>query len=106
MPDILNDVEKAAVQKFIEFETMREAVKKVLLAALYENGTLKPGIPADPTRNASFAIVANQSGASNEQIGAELRAMWEGVRIVENAFNKMAEYKKVEPEKPKPNKAR
>ena len=32
--DFLNDLEKSAIQKFVEFETMREAVKKVLLAAL------------------------------------------------------------------------
>ena len=104
--DFLNDLEKSAIQKFVEFETMREAVKKVLLAALYDNGTLKPGKPADPTRNGVFGFVASSPGASNEQLGADLRAQWEGIRIVENAFNKMAECKQKVEDKPKVNKAR
>ena len=85
---------------------MREAVKKVLLAAVYHNGSLKEGVSADPTRNACFSLVAQAPGISNEQLGADLRAMWEGVKIVENAFNKMTEYKKVESKPKEPNKAR
>ncbi len=105
--DYLNDVEKAAVEQFYNFETMREAVKKVILASVYENGTLKEGVEAIPTRNAAFSLVSAKPETPNEQLGADLRAMWEGVRLVENAFNHLATYKtKVEPEKPKVNKAR
>ena len=104
--DYLNEVEQAAVQAFFENEGMRESVKKVLLAAMYENGTLKPGVKADFTRNLALSLVANTTGISNEQLGADLRAMWEGIRLVENAFNKMGEIKKVEAKETKPNKAR
>ena len=104
--EILNDVEKAAVQKFVEFETMREAVKKVLLAALYSNGTLKPGQAADPLTNKALTIPYNNPQGSNEQLGAELRAMYAGIMLLEEGFKKLDEFKKVE-EKPKqPNKAR
>jgi hypothetical protein len=105
--EILNDVEQAAVQGFYQNEGMRESVKKVLLAAIYSNGTLKKGVSADPTRNAVFSLVANKPEVTNEQLGSDLRATWEGVRMVENAFNKMAEYqRKVEDNKTKQNKAR
>jgi hypothetical protein len=104
--DFLNEVERAAVQAFFENEGMRESVKKVLLAALYENGTLKAGIKSDFTRNLALSLVANNREVTNEQLGADLRAMWEGIRLVENAFNKMSEFKKVETKESKPNKAR
>jgi len=94
----LNETEKELLSLFYENEIMREAVKKVLLAGIYQNGTLKPGEPAKPVYNAAFSLVANRD-ANNEQIGADLRAMWEGVRVVENAFNSLSEYKK---EAPKP----
>ena|ERR1035441_8636745 len=104
--DILNDVEKAAVQKFVEFETMREAVKKVLLAAIYHNGTLKPGETADPLINKALTIPHSRPELSNEQIGAELRAMYHGIIMLEEGFKKLADYKKVEVKTKQPNKAR
>jgi hypothetical protein len=105
--EILNDVEKAAVQKFVEFETMREAVKKVLLAALYTNGTLKPGEKAEPLINRALTIVHNQPEVSNEKIGADLRAMYSGIMMLEEGFKQLSTYVKVET-KPKDstNKAR
>ena len=103
---ILNDVEKAAVQKFVEFETMREAVKKVLLAAIYHNGTLKPGETADPLINKALTIPHSRPELSNEQIGAELRAMYHGIIMLEEGFKKLADYKKVEVKTKQPNKAR
>lgn len=104
--EILNDLEKAAVQKFYEFETMREAVKKVLLAALYSNGVLKPGEKAEPLINKALTIVHNQPGIDNEKIGADLRAMYHGIMMLEEGFKQLSMYVKVE-EKPKtPNKAR
>jgi len=106
MPDILNDVEKAAVQQFVQFETMREAVKKVLLAAIYHNGTLKPGQQADPLVNKALTIPRSAPHMSNEQMGAELRAMYHGIIMLEEGFKKLEDYKKVEPKESKPNKAR
>ena len=70
--DILKDVEKAQVERFYNNEVMREAVKKVLLAGVYQSGTLKEGKPADPTRNAAFSLVSNVPGISNDQLGADL----------------------------------
>ena len=105
--EILNDVEKAAVQQFMGSETMREAVKKVLLAALYTNGTLKPGVPAEPLINKALTIPHSRPEFTNEQIGAELRAMYHGIILLEEGFKQLATYVKVEPKESKqPNKAR
>lgn len=104
--DFLNDQETAAVQLFYQSSVMREAVRKVLLAGAYENGTLQAGKEANATTNFALSLVAQGETISNEQLGADLRASWEGIRLVENAFNKMGEIKKVEPEKKKPNQAR
>ena len=104
--EILNDVEKAAVQQFCAFGTMREAVKKVLLAAIYHNGTLKPGAPAEPLINKALTIPHNHPDFTNEQVGADLRAMYHGIMLLEEGFKQLDSYKKVEEKQPKPNKAR
>jgi hypothetical protein len=108
MPDILNDLEKAAVQMFYEHVTMREAVKKVLLKQIYDNGTLKPGVPADPLKNMALVFVSQAPGATDEQVGRKVRAIYEGINAIEVGFGELANYKKEpEPEeKPKTNKAR
>lgn len=100
-PEILNDLEKAAVQMFYEHETMREAVKKVLLRQIYDCGTLKPGKPADPLKNIALVFVSREPNATDEQVGRKLRAIYEGINAIEVGFGELANYKKEE-DKPKP----
>lgn len=91
--NILNDIEKAELSAFVANKTMYETVRKVLLAGLYYNGTLEAGKPANPKRNFALGLVAGEDAKynSNEQIGAHLRGQMEGIRIVESAFNQMAD---------------
>ena len=105
-PEFLNDAEKDAVRYFNEAEVMREAVKKVLLKALYSSGTLKPGAHADPLKNIALVFVSNARDASNEQVGAEVRALYQGINAIEVGFGELASYKKEVPKEPKINKAR
>lgn len=105
--EILNDLEKVAVQQFYEHETMREAVKKVLLRQVYDSGTLKPGEPADPLKNLALVFVSQFPGATDEQLGRKTRAIYEGINAIEVGFGELASYKQVEEQpKPKVNKAR
>lgn len=106
MDKILNDIERDALASFMAQPTMVEAVKKVLLAGVYFNGTLRQGEPADPLTN--FALsTAFRTGASNEDIGADIRAAAEGIRAVESGFSSLEEYKVVvEPSVDKSNPAR
>lgn len=103
---ILNDVERSVLQGFADNKTLVGAVKKVLLAAGYYNGTLRAGIEADPTRNAAL-ILAFSGQASNEQIGQDIRALAEAVRLIETGFEKLTKFKSPpQPSKKGPNGAR
>lgn len=93
--EILNEIEQEKIIAFMEDPIMREAVKKILLRGIYENGTLKAGVSPEPAQNFLLAI-ANDKGLSNEQIGQELRSAYWGITILEQAFNKMSELKKEE----------
>ncbi len=104
--EILNETEKILVQQFYENEMMREAVKKVLLQAVYSDGVLKPGEPADPLQNRLIAWLSNNLEQPDSIIGANIRATYWGLNALTVGFNKLAEYKKVEPKQDKLNKAR
>lgn len=106
MAEFLNDLEKELVRSFYENEKQREAVKKVILAGLYDNGTLEAGKPSEALKNFALTFVHTNPGVTDEQVGRRIRAQYEGLMKVEEAFNHMASYKKVEPEKPKTNKAK
>ena len=87
----LSDIE---AEKLIQFNTdpiMREAVRKILLAGVYLNGVLEPGKPGMPKRNFALAL-AFREGMTNEMLGQDLRAAAEGIRTIETAFDKIAEY--------------
>ncbi len=76
---------------------MKEALRKILLAGIYENGTLKEGEPANPTRNFLLSA-AFSDDYTPEQLGHLTKTAAEGIRIVQNAFTKLEEYV---PETPK-----
>src|ERR1035438_5850041 len=99
--EILNDLEKAAVEKFVEFETMREAVKKVLLAALYSNGTLTAGKKSEALVNSALTFAHIHPEASDEIIGQHTRALHSAVIALEEAFKHLETYKQKVEEKPK-----
>lgn len=103
----LNEIEKTELQTFASNPTMLEAVRKVVLAGVYFNGTLAPGQPAQARRN--FALsnpMAKGTEMTDEQLGQAVRAQAEGVRMVEVGF---AEIEKLKPAKstgkPKGNRA-
>src|SRR3990167_7784887 len=93
----LNGLEQAKLQKFADDEDVQAIVKKVLLAAVYQNGTLQKGQDPNPLHNfaLSFLQYADSRGIeiTNDQIGANLRACFEGIRMVESAFEIFKEYK-------------
>lgn len=104
----MTELEKDSLMQFSKNPIMVEAVRKVLLAGLYSNGTLRAGALAEPTRNMAFSLVANpQTEYSNEQLGADLRALWAGINAVEGGFNEIKRLAKVEqpPEPKEPNRA-
>ena len=93
LDSILSDLEKEKIVQFVEDETMREAVKKIILAGIYYNGTLRKGEKANPTVNFLLAFVNNRENSlSNEEAGAELKAAWAGVKAMELAFKNLEKF--------------
>lgn len=95
--DYLTDLEIEKIEAFCNDEAMQEAVRKVLLANLYYSGALKRGEKLEP-KNQAFNLIATAyqagNGISNEAIGEEIRALYEGVNTVEQAFAHLKTIKK------------
>lgn len=102
--------EEEKVELLMQFnanEKMKEAVKQVLLAGIYSNGVIKPGEKHNPMLNWAMSLVFNTDDRiNNEQLGAKLSALAEGIRFVESAFDKIADYKKTPAPSTGTNKAR
>lgn len=84
----LDELERDKIRTFVSDRTMFEAVKKVFLASVYQNGTLIAGKPAEHLKNFALALAFDR-GVSNEQLGADLRACAEGVRMIEGAIREL-----------------
>ena len=105
--NILTDTEKEAISKFIDNDIMFKSVKKVILSAIYFDGTIqKEGIP-DPLNNFMLALVATNSDKSYEELGKKVEASLAGVQLLVKGFQKLEQYsKRKEPKKEEPNPAR
>jgi len=101
-----SEAEKALFQDFADNPHLYAAIKKLLLAGLYEQGTIKAGIDPNPTRNFALSLVFNSDRRSNEEIGQDLRALGEGMRIIETAFDHILDFKTQDKKVAKPNPAR
>ena len=93
LDSILDEREVAEFQKLAENDVLFGALKKILLYGVYYNGTLKPGEEANPLENFALNLVSAQGVKSDAEIGQELRGKWQGVNIVEGAFQMLMEYK-------------
>lgn len=73
---------------------MSQAVRKVLLAGIYYNGTLTPGVAADPSQNFMlqwpYAVDIQNSPVSDAELGSELRAEVKAIRKVEMAWKQLS----------------
>ena len=101
---ILNEIETDKVIAFSKDRLQFDAVKKYLLAVVYEHGVIKKG--GDHKGNVNFALnlawgacQGNGMPRSDEELGQALRALTYAVQLVESGFNEMSELTKVEPEK-------
>uniref|UniRef100_A0A6M3XN28 Uncharacterized protein n=1 Tax=viral metagenome TaxID=1070528 RepID=A0A6M3XN28_9ZZZZ len=95
--DYLNEVEHTEVKKFVANKVMFEAVRKVLMESVYLHGTLKEGKPADAMINYTFFLASRKkspgfTNLTNEQIGADLVAVWEGTNLVEGGFKDLEKF--------------
>lgn len=98
--NFLNEVEKNELTKFVENKTQFEAVRKVILSGVFYDGVLKQGEAMDVLRNFMIARFTNPQGMSpapigidtDETLGRKLRAMIDGISMVETAFKKFEQF--------------
>ncbi len=105
---ILSDLEQEKVGQFIQDDVMREAVKKIMLHGIYTEGTLKKGEATviDPYTNFAFMFASSFPSATPEQVGNNMKACWEGINLLINAYKDLEQYRPMQVPKPKENKAR
>lgn len=94
--EFLSDIERDRIaNKFNTDEVLVEAVRKVLLAAMYNNGVLKAGEKADPLKNGAlglaFLAISGKGVVSNQDLGEDLRGFAQGLSLLENGFRKLSE---------------
>lgn len=92
----LNDIERELIEAFYKNETQREAVKKVLLMGIYENGVMKVGTKHNPQLNFALSLAWNTDGTRTDpkEAGESLQIVAEGIKSVELAFQELAKFNK------------
>jgi len=95
----LNDLEVAKIEAFCKDEAMFEAVKKILFAILYSDGVVNKDEKLNQ-RNGAFSLIANayseNKNITNDELGEQLRAKFEGVHTILNGFDQLKTIKKEE----------
>jgi hypothetical protein len=106
--DILTPEEQELVANFNEDTKLKEAIRKVILQGIYDNGVIKPGEDHDPRINWALSLGWSKETEekSVEEIGKTFIAISEGIRFLEVAFDKLDKYKKRSNVTKKENKAR
>lgn len=96
--EFLTDKEVDKIMKFNQDTELVEAVKKVMLKAIYTQGTLRKGLTPNPLNNAALATVfatINGSVISDEQLGADLRGFAHGLNLLESGFQELAKVERI-----------
>lgn len=93
----LTDLEKTKIAQFNADPEMVEAVRKVLLASIYSNGTLRNGVASSPMTNAAFFMamrtIRGEGVMSDAELGQDLRGLAQGVMLLESGLKKLSEIK-------------
>lgn len=102
MNDIFSDKEKNELERLNENPVLMSALKKIILADIYEYGWInKDKLMGDEYKknyalSLSFDANTGQEFArSNEDLGKALRACNEALRMLNVAFQKIGKFKKI-----------
>jgi len=90
----LSDIEKTKVEIFNQDTILVNAIRKILLASIYENGTLKKDVSPDPTRNAALALanlaISGKGVVTNADLGEDIRGLMQGISLLEQGLAHLA----------------
>jgi len=107
--DFLSNAEQERIAYFNSDPILVNAVRKVMLAEIYKNGTLRPDIAPDPLKNGALGLVFQglhgQQKYTNEELGEDLRAFAQGVNLLESGFQRLSKFKQPAKSEPEENKA-
>lgn len=87
----LTDLQKVKIEAFCADKEMVEAVRKVLLATLYEHGTVQESHTPDPQINGAFKLVglAMENPIPDAELGAHLRGTWAGINLLKQGLDRL-----------------
>lgn len=97
LQSFLSDIEIESLTSIANSPLALGAIKKIILADVYYKGVLRANVDADPTRNAALLFAFSDKDISNEKLGEDLRALGEGVRLVEGGLTRLEKLKSVVP---------
>lgn len=95
MQDYLTDVEVAKIEAFCADTDMYEAVKKVVLQHIYNQGVISKGLKHNPLKNRAFALAQHttENPMTDEILGQHIRGVWEGVNALEAGYHELTNIK-------------
>lgn len=95
--EILDSIERDAIEAFASNKIQFEAVKKYLLAYVYVQGVNRPGLPSQGNVNWALQLAWNRDPkVTDADLGADLRAVARGIQVVESGFAELLQIKKPE----------
>ena len=104
--EILTEVERVKVATFAEDKFLLNAVKKFILAVVYDHGVIVKGKDTKPTKNFALKMAFGAIGAlgnpslnmprSDEELGQNIRALASAVQVIETGFTELQEFKRSE----------
>lgn len=102
--EILNQIETEKLIAFKEDKIMFEAVKKYLLAYLYDQGVIRPDKSPKSNINWALQLAWDRNGVprSDQELGQDLRAVTRGIQIIESGFIEMEQISKPKDEEETP----
>lgn len=95
MQDYLTDLEVTKIETFCADTEMYEAVKKVILQHIYNQGVLAKGLKHNPLKNRAFALAQHttENPMTDEILGQHIRGVWEGVNALEAGYQELTNIK-------------
>jgi len=100
----LSDAEDQLISQFVENRPMLEAVRKVLLSGIYQDGVMEAGKPEDMLKNFVLGKFTQPiwSNAPMSEKGMALTAIVEAISMLHSGFEILEKFKKpLLAEKPK-----
>jgi hypothetical protein len=83
---ILSEEEQLLIAQLADNPATLEAIKKVILLPIYQNGTLQPDQPSEPMRNFLLSV-ANRRDTEDAVLGQQLRSAADACILVETGIN-------------------